>query len=213
MRCFYADGLSDQTGEVTDDPAAGCTQNPGPDYSGFNRSLGGRTVASYRIFEIEFPLKTTGQLGGSGSDDEIVAPITTSIASPSFAAPQQWVWVLAPATTAIASGPTGTISATSATFTFSASKAVDHFERRLNAQAYAPCSSPKTYAGLADGSHAVQVRAIGFGDGAGPPATSSWTVDTSVQGERPRGPRRGRPGGGGALRPSRSRCRSGSSGR
>lgn len=176
VRCFYTDGLSEQTGEVTSDPAAGCTQSPGPGYSGFGRSLGGRTVAAYHIFEIEFPLRTTDQLGGSATQDRMVAPITTGIAAPAFAAPQQWVWVFAPAATTINSGPTGTVTATAATFTFSADKRVDHFECRLDAQGYAPCSSPKTYTGLSDGPHAIQVRAIGFGDGAGPAATRAWTI-------------------------------------
>lgn len=179
VRCFYTDGLSDQTGEVTGDPAAGCTQSPGPGYSGFGKGLGGRTVAAYHIFEIEFPVRTTHQLSGSAAQDRMVAPITTGIASPDFAAPQQWVWVLEPAAATIDSGPAGTVSTTSATFTFSADKPVDHFECRLDAQAYASCSSPKSYGGLADGPHTVQVRTIGFGDGAGPATSRTWSVDTS----------------------------------
>jgi hypothetical protein len=82
--------------------------------------------------------------------------------------------------TAIDIGPSGTASSASATFGFSSSEAGSTFECSLDAGAFASCSSPKSYAGLSDGSHTFSVRAT---DGAGnvdaTPATRTWTVSTA----------------------------------
>lgn len=179
VRCFYTDGLSGTGGEVTNDPDAHCTQNPGGGYSGYGKSLGGRDIASYHTFEVIFPLKSTQQLSAS----KMTAPITTGIATCNFTDyrdcwPAQLVWVSQPATTTINSGPSGTTGQTSASFTFSANKTIDHFECRLDSQAYSSCTSPKGYSGLSNGSHTFYVRAIGLGGGAGNPATRTWTVST-----------------------------------
>jgi uncharacterized delta-60 repeat protein len=69
----------------------------------------------------------------------------------------------------ITSGPSGTITATSATFTFTGSAP---FECKLGGT-YSACTSPKTYSGLADGSYTFSVRAAGSA-----PVTRSFTVDT-----------------------------------
>lgn len=78
--------------------------------------------------------------------------------------------------TFIDSGPSGSVSATSATFSFSASEP-STFECRLDGGAFAPCTSPTSYANLAIGSHTFQVAAT---DGSfnvdASPAERSWTV-------------------------------------
>jgi hypothetical protein len=56
----------------------------------------------------------------------------------------------------------------------------DAFECRLDGGPFEPCASPKSYAGLGDGSHALQVRALD-GDGVATAAAAyAWTVDTSA---------------------------------
>ena len=85
-----------------------------------------------------------------------------------------------PPGTRITSGPSGTIGTPSASFSFTSSEAGSSFECRLDGGAWAGCSSPTPYSGLADGSHGFEVRAT---DGAtntdATPASRSFTVDTS----------------------------------
>ncbi|MCW2576975.1 MAG: hypothetical protein JWR28_1124 [Modestobacter sp.] len=84
-----------------------------------------------------------------------------------------------PPDTTITSGPSGSVTATSASFEFSSSEAGSTFECSRDGAAYAACTSPTSYSGLAAGSHTFSVRAK---DAAGntdqSPATRSWTVGT-----------------------------------
>ena len=82
----------------------------------------------------------------------------------------------APPDTFIDSGPSGSVSDTSASFSFSASEP-STFECRLDGGAFAPCTSPVSYTDLTSGSHTFQVTAT---DGSlnvdASPAERSWTV-------------------------------------
>jgi hypothetical protein len=86
-----------------------------------------------------------------------------------------------PPDTSILSGPSGTTTATGAEFAFTATEAGSSFECRLDGGSFAACTSPKSYSGLAVGSHAFSVRAK---DAAGnvdaTPATRSWTVEAEA---------------------------------
>ena len=98
-----------------------------------------------------------------------------------------WTSVLAlgadttPPQTAIDSGPSGTTSSTSASFSFSASETGSKFACSTDGGAAAPCTSPATLSGLAAGTHTFSVRAT---DGAGntdpTPAQRTWTVDPAA---------------------------------
>jgi len=82
--------------------------------------------------------------------------------------------------TILDTGPSGTVEAPSASFTFSANEVDTTFECRLDGGAWAPCSSPKGFSGLRDGEHTFQVRAR-TERGADPTAASrTWTVDTTT---------------------------------
>jgi hypothetical protein len=76
------------------------------------------------------------------------------------------------------SGPSTPTNQTSATFSFTSNKTGSTFECKLDAGAFVPCASPKTYSGLADGAHAFRVRATDPANNTGPEALYTWTVDT-----------------------------------
>jgi hypothetical protein len=86
-----------------------------------------------------------------------------------------------PPETTIDSGPSGTVSGTSASLSFSSSEAGSTFECSLDAGAFASCNSPKDYSGLSDGSHTFSVRATdAAGNTDATPATRTWTVNTTA---------------------------------
>jgi hypothetical protein len=109
-------------------------------------------------------------------------------------ATRSWTVDATPPDTSILSGPTGVISATSVTFTFSSTETGSTFQCRLNTGSFVSCSSPYTITGLTDGAQTFEVRAIdGVGNVDPTPATRSWTVDaippavTSVTSTTPNG--------------------------
>jgi hypothetical protein len=116
-----------------------------------------------------FEYGSSGGGGGTPSPgDETPAPDTT-----------------APSTT-ISSAPSGTTTSTSANFEFSGTDDVTPssgltFECSLDGAGYQPCTSPKSYSGLAVGTHTFATRAR---DAAGnvdaSPATASWTITSTT---------------------------------
>src|SRR5262249_16839418 len=84
---------------------------------------------------------------------------------------------LVPMDTRITSGPSGSVNGTDATFTFDTNNTGNAgFECQLDGGAFAPCTSPKTYSGLATGGHSFSVRSAVEGGAAAPPPRRDWTV-------------------------------------
>ena len=77
----------------------------------------------------------------------------------------------------ITSGPSGSTSSSSAIFAFSANESGVAFECRLDGGAYTPCSSPKGYGGLAEGSHVFRVRGTDPAGNTGAPAVRNWDIE------------------------------------
>ncbi len=86
-----------------------------------------------------------------------------------------------PPDTSIVSHPASTTTSTAASFGFSATEAGSSFECKLDAASWTGCTTPKSYSGLAVGSHQFSVRAT---DGAGnvdaSPASFSWAVEAET---------------------------------
>ena len=105
-----------------------------------------------------------------GSLALVLAPPTAALAAPKRAT----------ATVTITAGPAagGATNSTSASFSFTANRSGATFQCSLDAGSYAACSSPKSYSGLADGSHTFRVLAVLNGSN-GSPSSRSWTVDST----------------------------------
>jgi hypothetical protein len=83
--------------------------------------------------------------------------------------------------TFIDGGPTGTIDAADVTFRFSASEGGASFECKLDSGNWAGCTSPKSYAGLSNGTHTFFVRAKdASGNVDASPASQSFNVQVTT---------------------------------
>ena len=81
--------------------------------------------------------------------------------------------------TLIAGGPMGATRWPDATFVFQTNQG-NRFDCRLDGSAWTPCASYQQFPGLADGQHALAVRAIdGAGNADPSPEIRAWTVDTA----------------------------------
>jgi len=86
-----------------------------------------------------------------------------------------------PPTVVVNSGPTGTTGPSSGPFIFSSNEAGSTFECKMDPGGawVAGCTSPKSYTGLASGSHTFRVRATDAAGNQGAPAARSFTVDAT----------------------------------
>ena len=106
---------------------------------------------------------------------------TDSLGNVGLATVYEWTIDTVPPATTITSEPAGVTSSHSATFGFTSGEASSSFACSLDGGAFGPCVPPKTYAGLADGHHAFQVRATDAVGNTDPtPASYSWQVVTPV---------------------------------
>jgi hypothetical protein len=73
--------------------------------------------------------------------------------------------------------PEGTIREVDVTVRFTSDDPDVRFECSLDGAPWAACGSPQRYAGLADGAHVVQVRAVTGSGVTGPPAQAAFRVE------------------------------------
>lgn len=96
----------------------------------------------------------------------------------------QWYFTApaAPQAPQVTNVPTGTVNATTAAPHFAPAGGdtqVVGYECKLDSGSFAPCSTPASLSGLAEGSHAYEVRATNSAGIPGPSTTKTWTVDTT----------------------------------
>ncbi len=83
-----------------------------------------------------------------------------------------------PPDTTISAAPSDPTTSTTAQFSFTSSESGSTFECKLDAAAYAACTSPRSYSGLGAGSHTFSVRAKdAAGNTDATPATKTWTIN------------------------------------
>jgi hypothetical protein len=86
-----------------------------------------------------------------------------------------------PPETTITSAPPSLSASANTIFAFSADEPGSTFECSLDGNAFAACSTPTTYTGLAGGAHTFDVRATDAADNTdGTPARRSWTIDVQA---------------------------------
>jgi virginiamycin B lyase len=146
------------------------------DGSGVNQSFitgasfpGGVAVDAAHLYWTNTGSKSIGRanLDGSGVNQSFITGTTGPLGV-----------AVTPLETTITEGPSGTVSATSASFSFVGSEP-GGFECRLDGGSFATCNSPATYSGLATGAHSFGVRATDAAGNVDPtPAERSWTIAT-----------------------------------
>ena len=172
---------------VIENPAEGSTNNTG----NFTLSGSAEAGATVEIFEgLASRGTTTAGAGGSWSkaltgvvdgSHSYTARATDAAGNPSAASNSRTIVVdtAAPNTT-IGAGPAGSTASTGAIFSFSADDPAATFECSLDGAGFTPCTSPKSYNGLAETSHTFSVRATDLaGNTDQTPASRTWTVDVT----------------------------------
>jgi uncharacterized repeat protein (TIGR02543 family) len=92
-------------------------------------------------------------------------------------------WAAAAPVATITSGPAPLVNTASATFAFTSSSAAT-FLCAIDGASFSPCTSPQSYAHLADGAHTFQVIATNAQGVTSGPVSQSWTIDTTPPGTR-----------------------------
>ena len=93
---------------------------------------------------------------------------------------QTYSFANAIADTAIDSGPANPSNSGTATFSFHSTIEPATFACAIDGATSAPCTSPVTYSGLADGSHSFSVSATAASGADPTPAVRTWTIDATA---------------------------------
>ncbi|HEV3375764.1 MAG TPA: Ig-like domain-containing protein [Thermoleophilaceae bacterium] len=180
-RAFTVDTVAPQT--TVDSGPSGLTNDSTPTF-GFSSEAGASfhcRVDAAAFAACSSPL-TTGALSDGAHTFEVRATDAAGNTDASPASRAITVDTAAPQTT-ITTAPPATTSSTSAEFGVNSNDSGATFECSLDGAAFATCTSPRIYSGLAVGTHQFGVRAR---DAAGnldaSPATHSWTITAPQQG-------------------------------
>jgi hypothetical protein len=137
------------------------------------------------------PLASSGLASGSHSFQVRAKDLAQNV-DPT---PAVWSWTVdtqQPDTT-ISSGPANPTTATTASFAFAANES-SSFECSLDQAAYLSCASPRSYSGLAVGTHNLLVRATDLaGNLETSPAQYQWTIQAPLPPPPPPPPPAGAP--------------------
>ncbi|PWU17594.1 MAG: hypothetical protein C5B49_08510 [Bdellovibrio sp.] len=135
------------------------------DGGGFKPCVTGQSYSNLTDGVHTFDVRATDNAGNVGD------PVTYT-----------WLVDLTPPTVIITSGPASLTNSTSATLTFVASDGaglVTRTECSIDGSAFAACTSPENYLGLAQGAHVFQVRAVDAVGLVSAVQSWSWSIDTT----------------------------------
>ncbi len=109
------------------------------------------------------------KITGKSTTETLSAPISA----------QFIVDTIAPSLPIMTTNIQATTNQSTAVFSFSAtdSSGIGSFQCRIDDQAFATCTSPKTISGLIAGVHKFEVRALDMAGNTSPPAIYGWSVD------------------------------------
>lgn len=178
--------------DVTPPPAPSIAGGPGNPTNGtsasfvFSDSEGGLSFGCQLDGGVFSPCSSPAAYSGLADGAHTFAVQATDAAGNTGpAASYGWlVDTVAPDTT-ITTKPTAVSSSASATFGFTSSEPGSSFACSLDGGALASCSSPQTYAALADGTHTFRVGAAdAAGNADSTPASYSWQVATLTPPDR-----------------------------
>lgn len=119
---------------------------------------------------------------GLGNGSHTFAVRAKSLGNVGLTTTYTWRVDTVPPQTAIASVPPAQSTSPIANFTFTSSETGSSFSCSLDSAGFAPCVSPKTYAGLGDGAHVFRVQAV---DAAGNVDASASTYAWQIRGVGP----------------------------
>ena len=179
-RLLAPEGLAASSGlggqlSLTWSPVAGATG-----YRIYRRTANGSWPATPTATSATTSLTDSGLVNGTGYYYVVAASNTTGSGAwshPVYAVPADTTQP----DTAISATPANPSTSLNASFSFTSTEAGSTFQCQLDGGAWEGCSSPKSYTGLAAGSHAFDVKATDpFGNSDGSPASYGWTVNTSI---------------------------------
>jgi CSLREA domain-containing protein len=186
---FTVDTGAPDTTITANPPATSNSANASFSFSGDDGS--GTGVASFEcaldgaaFAACTSPQSYTGLADGSHT----FAVRAVDVAGSVDATPASYTWTVeaTPPDTTITANPPATSNSSSASLSFDGSDNVTPaasltFECALDGGAFAVCTSPQSYTGLAEGSHTFAVRAIDqAGNVDATPASYTWTVDLTA---------------------------------
>jgi hypothetical protein len=123
--------------------------------------------------------KTYGSASSPLANGSYTFRVEASDKNGHLSSPASYAWVVdrtAPPAPSITAQPANPTAATSASFSFSDSEAGVSFQCKLDASAYATCTSPTSYSGLVLGSHTFSVQAKDAAGNVSAAASYTWSV-------------------------------------